>query len=331
MKRGQLIILTIILTSCWIVDNDKTVDKSIVDLNRQVLQKQIDNMRGVLRESTELVNQEYVTEDLEILTGLVNEIPKLKPNYEEFAKHLPGFQGKEYHLPEQNRSIEVGFDLTVTGDIYYGGYGNFVISILHYKQDILLVNINMYFTGQGHEFIRDVIIDHINFPIKCSSYGVYYTQTFDKNIKKYQALNIFPLRLTPTSDDYLETELAYYETMSNPTHFLKWGRSCGDGGGPTIGKTTIDSLTKSDNYKLVEDILYSPSVVGRIYAMQALERWDWNGEHSLTEKTKETIQKIKNLDVPFSVCDGCFVETMTFKQLAERKPWIDTRNWTKIK
>jgi hypothetical protein len=330
MTRLLLIILTIILTSCSGVDHENSIDKSIVDLNRKVLQSYIDKHQGEIKESKKPISQDYLKDDLKILTLLVNKIPKLKPDYNEFSKYLPGFLGSEYHLPEQCGDVDVGFDLTVSSDIFYGGYGVFEISILHYKLDILLVNINMYFTSQGHEFIRDEIVDHIDFPIKCSSSGVYYTQTFDVNIKKYQAQNIFPIRLKPTSADYSEKELAYYETLSNPTKFLQWGSVCGYAGRPTLGKTIIDSLTKSDNYKLVEDILYSPSVVGRIYALQALESWDWKGEYRLTEQTKKTIQKIKELEIPFSVCDGgCIMESMTYKQLAERKPWIDPKNWTK--
>jgi len=247
MTRVLFIILTIILTSCSVNNNDKDVAKSTVVLNRQTLQTYIDNHQSELRESEKPVNNGYVKDDLEILKELVNKIPKLAPNYDEFAKLLPGFQGKEYHLPEQSGGVDLGFDLTVSSDIYYGGYGHFYISILHYKQDILLVNISMRFTSKGHEFIRDEIVDHIDFPIQCSSYGVHYTRTFDQNIKKHQDQNVFPLRLKPTSDNYSDKELANYEILSNPTHFLHWGRVCGYGGQPTIGKTTIDSLIKMEN------------------------------------------------------------------------------------
>lgn len=332
INNGLPFFLITLLTSCSLVDGKYDTDRLIIATNKEIVQSYIEKHRNNLRVSEKPINEDYVKDDLKIITDLVNKIPELPPDYNEFARLLPGFQGQEYHLPEQSGGVDVGFGLTVSNDIYYGGYGNFKISILHHKRDVLLVNIDIYFTSQGHEFIKDRIVEHLKIPIRCSQYGVHYQRNFEVNLTNYLAQNIFPIQLTPTSENYNEQELEYFEIMSNPTNFLEWGRRCGESGEPTIGKITIDSLTKANKYQLVEDILYTPSVVGRIYAMQALERWEWKKEYSLSEKARKAIMAIKGLDISFNVCDGgCMVESMTYRQLADSKPWINPENWTRKK
>lgn len=308
-------LLVLMATGCFTNVNDHNVDKAIVDANRLTLQSYIDKNPEIIKRSVNEREVPYLSDDLEILQNLINKIPAIEPKYDEFAKVLPGFQGRDYHLPEKSGSTNTGFELQVSNDIYYGGAGNFLISILHHNNEVLFVNINMYFGYHLHDYIRDKMVEYIGFPIKCHSYGVYYSRIFQENVDKYNSKNIFPLRLKPTSEKYSSEDLAYYETLSNPANSLSWGYSCGVSGGPTKGAIAIDSLVQAGHYELIEDILYSANIVGRVYAMQALSRANKDGLWSLSEQTKQVLSQVRELNVPYRICDsGCVSDMMSYKE-----------------
>lgn len=308
MTKHLSIIWTILASSCLTFNQEPMPDKIVILANKKILQAYIDSHPD-LKKPTIPATTYFVSKDIQILKDIINNIPKLGSDFDEYVKILPGLEVKN------NDGFDAGFGLSVASDIMYGDYGNFKLDVLHCQKSVLCVTINMQFSGKGHEFIRDEIIEHVGFPIECSASGIFYSNKFANNIKQYQEENT-PLRFKPTQNTYTKQELEYYSILSNPTASLMWGRKCGYSNAPPHGRIEMDKLVDAKKYNLVEDILYSPNVVGRIYALQALESWDSQKEYRLTPQTKQFIEKIKNLETEFEVCDGgCMFVKMTYKKL----------------
>lgn len=324
MTKQLFIILTIFTSSCLSfnqepMSNQEPVSAPTIPMpdNKQVIQSFIDNHPVIKKPNEEPVNTYYVSKDADIIKSKVNKLASLGSGLREYIDLLPeaGAGGED-----------VGFNLSLIRTVYYGGYGNFRINILHFKDRILCVNIDMQFTGRSLEFIRDEIIQHINFPITCSEYGISNSRTFEKEIEKYRDETGYPLRFQPENDNYSKKDIEDYNILTSPTSPLMWGRKCGYANRPPLGRKEMDNLVNSKKYKLVEEILYSSNVVGRIYALQALEEWDSKGEYQLTQKAKNFIQKVKDLDVKFEVCDsGCSIVFQSYKELISNRSTVNKK------
>lgn len=314
MKEKIVILLFIVFISCS-SEKEKMIQQNLESLKNCILFEET-----TTNKFEETTNEDYVADDIKIIKDFINKIPKIGPSYKEYLNPFT-LENKEFFLFDIDYESDIGFNLKTLNNQYSGGYGNYYISILYYNSEVLKLNININFTSKSHRFIKDHIIQYIDFPVECYSDGIRYTVIFEKNINKYISENSFPLRLpinySTIPIEYVES----YKILIEPSINLSWGNYCGDGGQKTTAKIAIDNLTKNKQFKLVEDILYSSNVVGRIYALQSLEKWNANGEYKLSESAKSTIKKIKALDIEFYVCDfGCVLESMNFKQLSEIRP-----------
>lgn len=306
VKQFVLIVIAIIFTGC------SSEKEKIVLQNLETIEKYITSQKDSNGKEDEIIKSSYIAEDVLIINEILNKVSERKPFLDEFIKT------SDDDGNEEDSGSDVGFNLKIANTVLYGGYGNFYISILHYKSDVLYMKIDISFTSQDHEFIKEYIIKHISFPIICTENGISYLKMFQENYKKYREEKSFPLYLT---NDVSNIPAAYqenYQLLVDPSNLLSWGSYCGDGPGKTLAKIAIDHLTDNKQFKLVENILYSSNVVGRVYALQALEKWNANGEYILTENAKSTIKEIKALDIKFYVCDfGCVVQEMNFRELSK--------------
>ena len=289
---------------------DNIDKKSIHDENLKVINKFIANNPEII-DSKEPLNHEYLDTDIEIIEKIINKIPYLKPTISEFEKYCPGFEGWEYPPPQQMGQIDLGFGLTKSSDVFYGGYGSFYLEIVHYKNNILYLELLMSFTSQNQLFIKENIINKIDFPIMCyDDNSIIYKKSFEENISNFKILINEDL-----SKDYSEKEIEMYKQLTNPTkwHFYDCGnRGCGCGGGEPYtdkGRIAVDSLSKMKSYDLIEKAVYCPNPVGRIYALEKLEKLERNQKIEIEDSTKLIIDSIKNLDIKIDLCNWCPIES----------------------
>jgi hypothetical protein len=213
--------------------------------------------------------------------------------------------------------VDLGFGLSKSSDTFHGGYGSFYLEIVHYKNNILYLELLLDFSSQNQFFIKVKIIDNIHFPIECADdYSLIFKKSFVKNITDFQIESSFTLSLIENvTKNHTPNEIEMFEQLTNPTKWYLYdcGNSlCGCGGGASYmdrGRIAIDSLFKMKSYDLIEMAVFSANPVGRIYAMEKLEELERNQKIAIADSTKLIIDSIKHLDVKIDLCNWCPFES----------------------
>jgi hypothetical protein len=116
-----------------------------------------------------------------------------------------------------------------------------------------------------------------------------------------------------------------YEYLISPGENSVVGNGgCGYGGMTPPGKLAIDALVKANRLALVkanrldliENVVRGYNPGGRVYAALALVAIEKQGS-PLTDDTRATIEKIRQLDIMIDTCSGCIISHRTAKAIFE--------------
>ncbi len=286
--------------------------RAVISSNILLLEKFIENNEDK-KYGDDYINTNYVSNDISIINEVINKIAVLEPKLSEFAKYCPGFEGWEFLPARQMGQINLGFDLKKSNDAFYGGYGSFYVNIIHFKDDIISVDITLSFSSQNQTFIKENIIENITFPVTPYENGkLEFTKFFEKNLRKYQNETGYPITIwNEDSDDISSNENVMFNHLTNPNNWHSYdcnNYSCGCAGGVAArddGRMSVDGLSKMKSYNLIEKAVFSANPVGRIYALEKLEGLEKVGKIVISDSTKQFIEKIKESEVPIDVCNYC--------------------------
>lgn len=312
MKINRIYILLIILFSCSNVEKEKIVDENIIEIDRFIA-----NNPG-LETDLDPIDSGFLRKDLEVIKKM-NEISDLKPTVNKFGKYCPGVKGIKYTPPNLDPPKDIGFGLTKSSCQFGGGYGTFFFEIVYYKNDILYFELLIAFISKNQIFIKENIIDHIYFPITCyDDNSIMYKKSFNRNILNFQNQSKFIISINENiSEKYTADEIEMYEQLTNLSIMLFYDcgkRNCGQNRGRPFlgrGRIAIDSLSKMQSYELIEKAIYSLNPIGRIYALEELEKLDKENKLEIADSTKTMIDLIKSLDTRIDLCDWCMIENYT--------------------
>jgi hypothetical protein len=68
----------------------------------------------------------------------------------------------------------------------------------------------------------------------------------------------------------------------------------------------IEALVAGDRYELVRSVLRSPNPEARVYAVEALKRWERQGR-AIRPADQRAIAFLASQTMPIQVCGGCLV------------------------
>jgi len=105
-----------------------------------------------------------------------------------------------------------------------------------------------------------------------------------------------------------------YALLMDPLTRYDYGSYCYFAGIPPEGRQAITHLLNYQATSLIRAVLRSANPEARVYAVETLLSLEQQGI-SLSEADKAAIQKIVDLGIPISVCDGCFVSQSTAKEI----------------
>lgn len=102
--------------------------------------------------------------------------------------------------------------------------------------------------------------------------------------------------------DYAEAYASLMDSLAEH----HYGRFCYIGGTPPEARQAIEALIAGQQYPLARDILRSPNPEARVYAVEALRRWEKAGT-PVQPEDKRAIDFLALQTLPIYVCDGCLV------------------------
>jgi hypothetical protein len=97
-----------------------------------------------------------------------------------------------------------------------------------------------------------------------------------------------------------------YETLMDPLLEHHYGTACYIAGTPPKARSAIEALVASAQYELVRSILRSPNPEARVYAVEALKRWERKGQ-AIHEADRGGIDFLASQETPIFICAGCMV------------------------
>jgi hypothetical protein len=172
----------------------------------------------------------------------------------------------------------------------------------------------------GHEWkqVRDPIISAWKNaggpPFTEEHDGIFSEKSYNDVIERYkERVNS---ALGPMKPEQVPVELQkYYDYLIDPMENSVVGiGGCGYGGGTPAGKGSIDLFIAAKRIDLLENILRGYNPGGRIYAAMALLKMEEDGV-KLDPKTRETIEKVANLDIDIQICRGCIYSDYPGKEV----------------
>jgi hypothetical protein len=75
---------------------------------------------------------------------------------------------------------------------------------------------------------------------------------------------------------------------------------------PPRARMAVEALIAGNQYELVRSVLRSPNPEARVYAVEALKRWERQGR-AIQAADREAIEFLACQATPISVCEGCIV------------------------
>ncbi|MBN1260938.1 MAG: hypothetical protein JXB35_09685 [Anaerolineae bacterium] len=110
-----------------------------------------------------------------------------------------------------------------------------------------------------------------------------------------------------------------YATLMDPLESYEFGTYCGVASVPPKGRVAIEDLKQRQAWDLIRAVLRSPNPEGRVYAIETLLALEQAG-NALSPQDQRAIEALLAMEIPVSVCGGCFTFQKTAKELFAGKP-----------
>ena len=109
---------------------------------------------------------------------------------------------------------------------------------------------------------------------------------------------------TPTGTDPAQADA--YGLLMDPLLEHEYGTACFISMTPPEARIAIEALIAGDQYEILRGVLRSPNPEARVYAVEALKRWERQGR-GIQAADQQAIDFLASQTTPISVCEGCFV------------------------
>lgn len=250
-----------------------------------ILFGQVDNIDPFQQESTvrfctyytdkeveKPIHLEWVQTDIDIINNKLNELSGKTNTTNQILNILPNFFDGKCNCSSE--TFDCGYNLKSTTFTIHGGYGSYDVSIIYFDNSIL--KIRMTFDVET-EIITKYLLAEIKFSLNCINGQVAYEKIFPENLKKYNSTHG---RIYLESDDsnlkrkgainYF-TDALTGSTFEKPFYILNG-----------LGNETFNNLRYfivANDYKALEDILFSPSPTSRQFAALTLRYMKHNNNY----------------------------------------------------
>jgi hypothetical protein len=106
-----------------------------------------------------------------------------------------------------------------------------------------------------------------------------------------------------------------YVVLMDAVEAYDYGTACYFAGVPPAGREAIQSLLADPaSHDVIRAVLRSAHPEGRVYAVEAMLKLERGGA-SISDADRRAMQKIIELEIPISVCEGCFVFQKTAREI----------------
>ncbi|MGY6650106.1 hypothetical protein [Wenyingzhuangia sp. IMCC45574] len=237
-------------------------------------------------------NPEWVVNDLSRFKEMVNPISDLKPTISDYLKVYPELLKRVRNT--SSNTIELLDELKLISHDFYGGYTNFNLTILTYKNNILYSK--LWFEVEEDVF-ENIYLKEITIPLTCSGANMEYYKVHEKNLAEY--VKKYPnFTLEVDIDKYTPDELNAYYNMNQVEN--NFGPFQVDKDYVHLANEFIKPLLKQKKYNILEKILFGVNPVGRIYSYTALKIAIKEG-YKPNSKIIKQMEKVKENGLKFKI------------------------------
>ena len=205
---------------------------------------------------------------------------------------------------------DLGFDAT-TFEIGKGhGYTSLYAEGLVFKGNIGFYKIGIRSSSETWPRIRERVIElwkqNRGPDFAETETGIVHVETNDAVMLGYESAISAALGKMKQAEvpDELKT---FFDYLTSPLECTAVDRS--------DGEMAIDALVKANRVDLIENVLRGFSPSGRVYAAMALLRLSKKNQVVLSADTVNTIEKVRNLDLPIMVVRGCIASHRTANEI----------------
>ncbi len=199
------------------------------------------------------------------------------------------------HGPKR-RDLDFGLSLVQGGQ--GAGYLGADVRIADFEGQAAMVRIDL----RGDK-IRDMILD--KWPHDLDRQRLRYeSRDADLWAAATESLANSLGRCVPAEIDPAQAEA--YGLLMDPLLEHEYGTACYISMTPPGARIAIEALIAGSQYELVRSVLRSPNPEVRVYAVEALKRWEQQGQ-AIQAADREAIEFLASRVTPISICEGCLV------------------------
>jgi hypothetical protein len=235
------------------------------------------------------MNMEWVLDSTDLLNDLAAALPPASLRTEALVEAL---------CPHGSKRRDLAFGLSLVQGKQGAGYLGADVRIADFAGQAATVRIDF----QGDE-VRDLVLE--TWPHVLDRQRLRY-ETRDADLWEAAAGSLANDlgRCTPKEVDPTQAEA--YGILMDPLLEHQYGTACYISMTPPGARIAIEALMAGGHYDLVRSVLRSPNPEARVYAVEALTRWERQGR-AIQAKDRAAIEVLTCQGTPILVCEGCLV------------------------
>ncbi len=259
-----------------------------------------DNRRTIKKNA---INPAWFAKDAEIVQAAQSALPLA---HKKASELLIVWQRGSAQEPK-----DLGFGVVLYEMVLPGGYTSVRIMFATYAEVVIALRMRQSARNAPH--VLRQLGEMWGDTAQCTDERISYEFRDAENYARMQAAIAQELG-TGEEDEVPAPCQEAYAVLMDPLERYDYGQFCYMAGIPPLGRRAIEQLRAQHATGLISAVLRSPNPEARVYAVEALLGLA-RADEPISEADREAIRKIIALDIPISVCKGCFVSRSSARDI----------------
>jgi hypothetical protein len=235
------------------------------------------------------LNLNWVLDSEDLLKSLAAALPPASQDAETLVEAL---------CPHDPKRRDLAFGLSLIHGKQGAGYLSADVRIVDFEGQAALVRIDL----RGDK-VRDMILEQ--WPHDLDQQRLRY-EVQDADLWAAAAGSPANSLGSCTPPEVYPAQADAYGLLMDPLLDHDYGTACYIAMSPPGARVAIEALMAAGTYELVRSVLRSPNPEARVYAVEALKRWERQGR-AIQAADQQAIDFLATQTTPIRVCEGCLV------------------------